>query len=653
MTAEASETPEVLLGAMRLRPATCEVVHRGRVEFLEPQVMRVLAALAERAGDVVTRDALVARCWDGRAISEDAINRVLSRIRRLAAESGAFDVRTVRKVGYRLTVRGGAALQAQTSGSPVPAPASRRRGVVVGLLLFATLCAILFGVERLRALRPATSARLSVLPMVAVSPQARPLAQQLDSALRVSVSRMRGLEIQGAAAAARAHPTDLVLSGVVVGEPPTARAWLVLTDARSGAQVWNTQVIGADATTLEEQTTTAVVRYLAVWLGDRRGTTPPAREPPNPDALRLVQESRRRQAELGRLRDRNDFAAFQAGVAATNRLAQEALAADSNSVEALKLNHELDTSPRRPRYGEPRDAFEARMARARRHLARALALDPDDPEVLVAAAADYTASFQWDAAERMFQRAIALDPNENKARIWYAYLLAKQGRCAEARHQAQAGAALAEYTWEKQVLPRVLLCDGQRDAARAAYLQLLRADRVNIPLLQDIYLMEIGWRDAAALRRLQTVVRDEIWGGRPPEEVRLALQRVATAADALEGRPAALRARLAEEVRDPAGRTYWRGAAYRASEDVLFVRGLEYATAGEYAAAVAALHNAVAERSLYLPWMLPCGPAEPPEPIRADPNYRRIWAMHPGLVVLVQRRRAALDAPARAACGHP
>ena len=37
---------------------------------------------------IVTRDELVERCWDGRVVGDDAINRVLSRMRHIAADFG-------------------------------------------------------------------------------------------------------------------------------------------------------------------------------------------------------------------------------------------------------------------------------------------------------------------------------------------------------------------------------------------------------------------------------------------------------------------------------------------------------------------------------------------------------------------------------------
>jgi DNA-binding winged helix-turn-helix (wHTH) protein/tetratricopeptide (TPR) repeat protein len=93
------------LGPLKVTPATRQVAHGPLHETLEPRVMQVLVALAEAQGDVVTRDTLIERCWDGVVVGEGAINRVIARLRRLGeALGGAFRIETITKVGYRLLV---------------------------------------------------------------------------------------------------------------------------------------------------------------------------------------------------------------------------------------------------------------------------------------------------------------------------------------------------------------------------------------------------------------------------------------------------------------------------------------------------------------------------------------------------------------------
>ncbi len=92
------------LGELFVRPSLREVLVGDRREILEPRVMQVLVALARANGAVVSRDELIRRCWGGRIVSEDAINRAVSKIRQLAELSGrrAFEIETIPRVGYRL-----------------------------------------------------------------------------------------------------------------------------------------------------------------------------------------------------------------------------------------------------------------------------------------------------------------------------------------------------------------------------------------------------------------------------------------------------------------------------------------------------------------------------------------------------------------------
>jgi DNA-binding winged helix-turn-helix (wHTH) protein/tetratricopeptide (TPR) repeat protein len=93
------------LGGLVVRPQLRQLAHGdGTEEVVEPRVMQVLVALARAEGGIVTRDELTVSCWEGRVVGEDAINRVISRLRRSAEGigRGSFRIETITKVGYRL-----------------------------------------------------------------------------------------------------------------------------------------------------------------------------------------------------------------------------------------------------------------------------------------------------------------------------------------------------------------------------------------------------------------------------------------------------------------------------------------------------------------------------------------------------------------------
>jgi len=129
------------LGTLAVHPSTRQLFGSGTAHTLEPRVMQVLVALARANEAVVTRDELSAWCWDGRIVSEDAINRTLVLIRRVATGigGGSFHVDTISKVGYRLIVAGKdlvhlAAPDKASRPAPIASP-DRRKWIAGAALL--------------------------------------------------------------------------------------------------------------------------------------------------------------------------------------------------------------------------------------------------------------------------------------------------------------------------------------------------------------------------------------------------------------------------------------------------------------------------------------------------------------------------------------
>lgn len=98
-----AKRPDLSLGSAIVRPSLRMLEGPLGSAKGEPRVIQVLAALADARGGVLTRDDLLLLCWDGRIVGDDAINRAIAEVRRIAAAVGAeFEVETVPRVGYRL-----------------------------------------------------------------------------------------------------------------------------------------------------------------------------------------------------------------------------------------------------------------------------------------------------------------------------------------------------------------------------------------------------------------------------------------------------------------------------------------------------------------------------------------------------------------------
>lgn len=59
------------LGAATVDPLSHEFSWPGHSRRIQPQMLKVLIALHDRFGEVVSRDELIDRCWDGRIVGQD------------------------------------------------------------------------------------------------------------------------------------------------------------------------------------------------------------------------------------------------------------------------------------------------------------------------------------------------------------------------------------------------------------------------------------------------------------------------------------------------------------------------------------------------------------------------------------------------------
>lgn len=96
-----------LLGAVQIEPSTGEISGPGGRGKLDLKVMDVLVFMAQHAGQVVAREALLAKLWPGAIVTDDALTRCFYELRRqLGAVGGSEEYRaaieTLPKRGYRL-----------------------------------------------------------------------------------------------------------------------------------------------------------------------------------------------------------------------------------------------------------------------------------------------------------------------------------------------------------------------------------------------------------------------------------------------------------------------------------------------------------------------------------------------------------------------
>ncbi|MFQ5609839.1 MAG: winged helix-turn-helix domain-containing protein, partial [Woeseiaceae bacterium] len=121
-----------------------------REERVEPLPMNVLVALAEQQGEVLTRNDLIDRVWEGRPQGDEPLNRCISVLRNKLGDdskSPAY-IENIPRVGYRL-MKPVLPRQADRPGAaesaPVSGPTLWRKGVFAAVIAIAMLVLLLRG----------------------------------------------------------------------------------------------------------------------------------------------------------------------------------------------------------------------------------------------------------------------------------------------------------------------------------------------------------------------------------------------------------------------------------------------------------------------------------------------------------------------------
>jgi TolB-like protein len=142
---------------------------------------------------------------------------------------------------------------------------------------------------------------------------------------------------------------------------------------------------------------------------------------------------------------------------------------------------------------------------------RALQLDPRNASARVALGNAYRDRWQWDAAEREYQRAIELDVDNVEAHAQYAEMLFYSSRPADALVEAARALSLDRSPIRLNVMGWSLWLNGRREEARAIYEEAVRLDpegRVHY-VHNSLALMELqDGRYREALDRFGDVIWD-------------------------------------------------------------------------------------------------------------------------------------------------
>jgi DNA-binding winged helix-turn-helix (wHTH) protein/tetratricopeptide (TPR) repeat protein len=383
-------------GPFRLDADKAVLWHHGEVVSLTPKALALLHVLVEARGDVVPKADLMARVWPDTAVLEANLSVTVAMLRRAlgAREDGRSWIQTVPRRGYRFDgpVTGPARSEVVTLAVLPFDVLGPRAETHIGLGLADALISRLTGLERLRV---------------------RPTA---------AVVHLSGRHVATVEAAAELG-VDAVLSGTVRQEGEQLRLSVHLLPRRSDLQPWARQIDMpfTDVFSVEDRLAEEVARLLHSRLAPP-GDTRPGRVPGREGWESYV---RGRYFEAWLSPEGFSKAIGHFGEAAARDpawAAPHAGLADTHVLLAL-----AGVVP-------PREAWR----RAAECVARALECDPDHAAAhAVAAWIVLFRDWDWDAARRALERALAREPDAHAIRLLHGVYLDLAGDTARARRELE------------------------------------------------------------------------------------------------------------------------------------------------------------------------------------------------------------------------
>lgn len=419
---------------------------------LQQKAFQILAALLERPGEVVTREALRAKLWPADTFVEfdDSLNHAVQKLREALSDSAEQPryIETLARRGYRFI----APLQPQPSdvaaqpATSVVRPIRLRHGLLAALAVVTVVGALVVSdVGGLRGwlkdrANPVRIEALAVLPLENLSGDpsqeyfADGITEQLTTDLAQigslrTISRTSAMRYKGAKKTlpeiARELNVDAVVEGAVVHSGDRVRITVQLIQARTDRHLWAHTYEGSfrDLAELQMEVARAIATELRVELTSQERARLARIRAVDPKAHELYLRGQYHYHKWKKEEFDKAIEYFQQATEADPKFAP-AYVGLANSYGFLWIEGYLSLEKGYPVYAQA--------------LERALQLDDTLPEAhyAVAAAAFYL-RWNWEEAEREFKRALELNPNLEEARYEYAWFLSAMGRNAEAVAEAR------------------------------------------------------------------------------------------------------------------------------------------------------------------------------------------------------------------------
>ena len=405
-----------------LDPSKIELRRGGNAVPVEPQVFALLLLLAENRERLVTRDEIVEKVWDGRIVSDSALDSRVKSARRALGDDGKAQrfIRTIHGQGFRFVADVREAAAFAGTGSPVEAP----------------------GLARAADAKPS----IAVLPfrLVGIAGPWATVADALPDELIAELSRLRWLFViaRGSSFRFRSAAPDVAavgkvlgvrycLSGVVEITGSNLAVTVQLVDTRNGGVVWADRLAShiEDIHDTRSRILSRLVAALEVHIPLNEARVARLVAPENLDAWSAYHLGLQHMFRF----HRNDNAAAGA-------LFARAIAEDPGFARAhagLSFVHFQNAF-----LGYTPD-LAVEIASARRFAERSIELDPLDPFANFTMGRSFWLDGDPDAGLAWLERATEISPNYAQGIYARAWTHALAGRGAAGREDVDLAMALS------------------------------------------------------------------------------------------------------------------------------------------------------------------------------------------------------------------
>jgi TolB-like protein/DNA-binding winged helix-turn-helix (wHTH) protein len=394
------------------------------------RALDVLSVLVERAGEIVSRDEIIAAAWPGTVVEDNNLNMQVAALRRVLDDGRAPPgcIQTIPRRGYRFIAPVTRASAMAPPAAPEPdvagdagGPRSRRRypsrrivtAVAIGALVLAVVGTIAWKVESrwFGGIRPAPRLSIVVLPFADLGndPAQHYFADGVTEDLTTDLSRLADMRVisrdtaftykdkpVNAKEVGRQLGVRYLLEGSVQRSGNEMRINAQLIDAETDTHLWADRFdrdIG-DLFAVQNEITGRIATALNLQLTASEA----ARRVEHPDALDYIFRGR---AEIYKPASRQNFAAAVGDFEAALKLDPRSVEAQSRLAIALASRALDDMS----------GTTAADIARGNRLVEQALATAPDSPLAHFAKAQLLRAQHHCEAAIPEYEIVLAANRN--------------------------------------------------------------------------------------------------------------------------------------------------------------------------------------------------------------------------------------------------